>query len=104
MIILKGIWGPAVRLYPGPCHRTLADGARRGRLVAFILLLPWPGRRPGGLRLWFCPWRGGAEHFRRRSGGDDRRCRVLAAVASPDCVLRSWRPLRHRTASRTALC
>src|SRR5262245_63352856 len=35
------------------CHRTLADGTRRGRLVAFILLLPWPSRRPGGLRLWF---------------------------------------------------
>src|SRR5262249_9884699 len=95
---------PPARLYPGPCHRTLADGTRRGRLVAFILLLPWPSRRPGGLRLWFCPWRAGAEHSLGRSGGDDRRRRVLAAIASPDRVLRSLRPLRHRTPSPTALC
>jgi hypothetical protein len=26
-------------LYPGPRYRIVADGARRGRLVAFILLL-----------------------------------------------------------------
>jgi len=89
--ILRHVWLrllPPARLHPGPCHRTLADGARRGRLVAFILLLSWPGRRPGGLRLWFCPWRAGAEHFRRRGGGDDRRCCLLAAIASPDRVLR----------------
>src|SRR5262249_8444262 len=89
---LRHVWIrllPPARLYPRPCHRTFADGARPGRLVAFILLLSWPGRRSGGLRLWFCPWRAGAEHFPRRSGGDDRRCRLLAAVAPPDRILRS---------------
>src|SRR5258708_9244590 len=102
---LRHIWiwllSPA-RMYPGPRYRIVADGARRGRLVAFILLLSWPGRRPRGLRLWFCSWRAGAPHFRRRSGGDDGRDRVLAAAASSDLALRTQRRLGPRPGPRTA--
>src|SRR5207245_9226441 len=78
--------------------------ARGARLVALILLLSWPGRRPGGLRVSFCSWRAGAQHFRWCGGGDDGRDRVLAAAASSDLVLRTQRRLRHRIVPRMALC
>ena len=90
---MGGVFYSPARLHPSPRYRVVADGARRGRLVAFILLLSRAGRRPGGLRLWFCPWRAGAQHFRWRSGGDDGRDRVLEAAASPDLVLRTSRRL-----------
>src|SRR3984893_4374167 len=47
----------SARVDPGACDRSVADGARDCRLVAFLILLHGPGAWPGDLWLWFCPWR-----------------------------------------------
>ena len=83
---------PAARLYPGPCHRTLADRTRSGRFAALVLLLSRPGRRAGDLRLRLRPWRCRADDFSGRGGCDDRGPCLLAVAAS------SGRPLSETTA------
>src|SRR5262249_15637639 len=80
-----------------------ADGTRRGRLVAFILLLSRPSRRPGGLRLWFCSWRAGAQHFRLRRGGGGGWGRLVGAAASPGPGFRTYTRRAARDESPTAL-
>jgi predicted MFS family arabinose efflux permease len=82
-IAIYGIFGFGFYLLhgcPGPCHRTLPDSARRGRIAAFILFLSRPGRRAGG--------RAGAKHFRRRGGGDDGGSHLLPAAAPQARLLR----------------
>src|SRR5438046_7102709 len=72
---------PAALLHPGPRHRPIADRARRGGLAAFIVVLSWPGDRPGGVWLRICPWRGGTDNTVRRRRGAGRWPAVLPTAA-----------------------
>src|SRR5262249_50235586 len=76
----------AARLDPGARDRAVADRARGGRGAAFLLFLPRPGLRAGGLWLWLGAFRAAAVPYHRRRHGPAGWLRLRKAVTPPRAI------------------
>ena len=66
-------------------HVTDLSHTARGAAASLhsCFVLHGAGRRARDLRLWLCPWRGRAQHLRRRGRRDGGRPDLLATAAPP---------------------